>query len=73
MAAPAALRKPPRTVWTVADLYCKSGPNPFERIRQDPPPGCGTVADVDRLNNHEDRLYEAGDAEAVGGRRSAKE
>lgn len=60
MAAPAALRQPtrPRKVWTVADLYRKFGPIPFVRIRQDPPPGCGTVADVDRLNNHEDRLYE---------------
>jgi Uma2 family endonuclease len=58
MAAPAAIRKPPRKVWTVADLHRKFGPIPFERIRQDPPPGCGTVADVDRLNDHEDRLYE---------------
>ena len=58
MAAPAAIPKPPRKVWTVADLHRKFGPIPFERIRQDPPPGCGTVEDVDRLNNHEDRLYE---------------
>jgi Uma2 family endonuclease len=58
MSAPAAIRRPPRKVWTVADLYRKFGPIPFERIRQDPPPGCGTVADVDRLNNQEDRLYE---------------
>ena len=35
-----------------------SVPIPFERIRQNPPPGSGTVDDVDRLNNHEDRLYE---------------
>jgi Uma2 family endonuclease len=54
MAAPAALRK----TWTVADLYRKFGPIPFERIRQNPPPGSGTVEDVDWLNNHEDRLYE---------------
>jgi Uma2 family endonuclease len=58
MAAPAAIRKPPRKVWTIADLHRKFGPIPFERIRQDPPPGCGTVADVERLNDHEDRLYE---------------
>ncbi len=70
MAAPVAIRKPtrkaptkppippPRKVWTVADLYRKFGPIPFERIRQDPPPGRGTVEDVDWLNNHEDRLYE---------------
>jgi Uma2 family endonuclease len=70
MAAPAAIRKPPskapskppspppRKVWTVLDLYRKFGPIVSERIRLDPPPGCGTVEDVDRLNNHEDRLYE---------------
>ncbi len=58
MAAPAAIIKPARKVWTVADLHRKFGPIAFERIRQDPPPGCATVADVDRLNNHENRLYE---------------
>jgi Uma2 family endonuclease len=58
MAAPTSTRRLPRKVWTVADLYRKFGPIPFERIRQDPPPGYGTVEDVDRLNNHEDRLYE---------------
>src|SRR5262249_55633150 len=50
-------RPSPKT-WTVADLHRRFGPIPFERIRQNPPPGAGTVADVDRLNNHEDRLYE---------------
>src|ERR1700757_1232521 len=58
MTARAMLRKPPSKTWTVADLYRKFGPIPFERIRQNPPPGAGTVDDVDRLNNHEDRLYE---------------
>jgi Uma2 family endonuclease len=58
MAAPPTIRRPPRKIWTVADLHRKFGPIPVERIRQDPPPGCGTVDDVDRLNNHEDRLYE---------------
>jgi Uma2 family endonuclease len=66
MAAPAAIRKlprkspgpPPRKVWTVLDLYRKFGPIASERIRQDPPPGCGTVEDVIRLKDHEDRLYE---------------
>jgi Uma2 family endonuclease len=43
---------------TVADLYRRFGPIPFERIRQNPPPGTGTVDDVVRLNDHEDRLYE---------------
>jgi Uma2 family endonuclease len=51
-------RRPPRTTWTVADLYRRFGPIPFGRIRQSPPPGSGTVADVIRLNDHEDRLYE---------------
>ena len=58
MTAPALVRKPPRKVWTVADLYHRFGPIPFERIRQNPPPGSGTVEDVIRLNDHEDRLYE---------------
>jgi Uma2 family endonuclease len=58
MAAPSSLRPPTRKVWTVADLYRKFGPIPFERIRQNPPPGRGTVEDVNRLNDHEDRLYE---------------
>lgn len=62
MSAPAAIRQPkptrPRKVWTVADLYRKFGPISCERIRVDPPPGCGTVADVDWINDHEDRLYE---------------
>jgi Uma2 family endonuclease len=58
MTAPATVRKPPRKTWTVADLYHRFGPIPFERIRQDPPPGFGTVDDVIRLNDREDRLYE---------------
>ena len=52
------LQQPPRKIWTVADLYRRFGPIPFERIRQNPPPGSGTVDDVIRLNDHEDRLYE---------------
>ena len=58
MATTSAPQKPPRKVWTVADLYRRFGPIPFDRIRQDPPPGLGTVDDVNRLNDHEDRLYE---------------
>src|SRR5580693_1526221 len=50
--------KPPLKTWTVADLHRRFGPIPFERIRQNPPPGLGTVDDVVRLNDHEDRLYE---------------
>src|SRR5262249_44097217 len=52
------LAKPRRKTWTVADLYRRFGPIPFERVRQNPPPGSGTVADVVRLNDHEHRLYE---------------
>ena len=48
----------PRKTWTVAGLYRRFGPIPFERIRQNPAPGSGTVDDVVRLNDHEDRLYE---------------
>ena len=47
-----------RKTWTVADLHRRFGPIPFERIRQNPPPGSGTVDDVVRLSDHEDRLYE---------------
>jgi Uma2 family endonuclease len=52
------IKKPPRKTWTVAELYRRFGAIPFERIRHDPPPGSGTVDDVNRLNDHEDRLYE---------------
>jgi Uma2 family endonuclease len=58
MAAPVAIRKPPRKTWTVLDLYRKFGPIPLERIRQDPAPGCGTVQDVIRLKDLEKRLCE---------------
>jgi Uma2 family endonuclease len=58
MATINAVKRPPRKTWTVADLYRRFGPIPFERIRQNPPPGSGTVDDVVRINDHEDRLYE---------------
>jgi len=58
MATINAINRPPRKTWTVADLHRRFGPIPFERIRQNPPPGSGTVDDVNRLNDHEDRLYE---------------
>ncbi len=58
MSSTTTVGKPARKIWTVADLNRRFGPIPFERIRQNPPPGCGTVADVVRLNDHEDRLYE---------------
>src|SRR5438309_11649627 len=51
-------RKTPVRELTVADLQRRFGPIPFGRIRQNPPPGSGTVADVIRLSDHEDRLYE---------------
>jgi Uma2 family endonuclease len=57
-------RPEPKT-WTVADLYRRFGPIPFGRIRQNPPPGSGTVDDVVRLNDHEDRLYELVDGVLV--------
>jgi Uma2 family endonuclease len=58
MATIGTRNKPPLKTWTVADLHRRFGPIPFERIRQNPPPGSGTVEDVVRLNDHEDRLYE---------------
>jgi len=48
----------PRTEWTVADLYRRFGPIAHSRIRQDPAPGTATVADVVRIHDREDRLYE---------------
>src|SRR5947207_3344860 len=66
MATVTAPKKPLRQTWTVADLYRRFGAIPFERIRHDPPPGSGTVADVNRLNDHEDRLYELVDGILVG-------
>jgi Uma2 family endonuclease len=58
MATTGTPNKPLLKTWTVADLSRRFGPIPFERIRQNPPPGAGTVDDVVRLNDHEDRLYE---------------
>jgi Uma2 family endonuclease len=58
MATIEAINKPRPKTWTVADLYRRFGPIPFERIRHDPPPGSGTVDDVVRLSDHEHRLYE---------------
>jgi Uma2 family endonuclease len=58
MSSTRAVGKPRGKTWTVADLYHRFGPIQFERIRQNPPPGSGTVDDVVRLNDHEDRLYE---------------
>jgi Uma2 family endonuclease len=66
MATISAPKKPPRKVWTIADLYRRFGAIPFERLRHDPPPGCGTVDDVNWLNDHEDRLYELVDGILVG-------
>src|ERR1700733_8868411 len=58
MATIGTRNKPPLNTWTVADLHRRFGPIPFEPLRQNPPPGSGTVEDVVRLNDHEDRLYE---------------
>jgi Uma2 family endonuclease len=58
MSSTRAVGKPRGKTWTVADLYHRFGTIQFERIRQNPPPGSGTVDDVVRLNDHEDRLYE---------------
>ncbi len=53
MATISTSQKTPRTTRTVADLDRRRfGPIPFGCIRQEPPPGSGTVADVVRLNDH---------------------
>jgi len=52
------IRNQLRKTWTVADLYRRFGGIPFERIRHDPPPGTGTIDDVLRIHDREDRLYE---------------
>jgi Uma2 family endonuclease len=43
---------------TAAEWLHDLGDVPLERIRFDPPPGSATEADVIRLDDHEDRLYE---------------
>src|SRR5580704_8945270 len=58
MTRSSTLAKPPAKTWTIGDLYRRFGPIPFDRIRQNPRPGSGTVDDVVQLNDHEDRLYE---------------
>jgi Uma2 family endonuclease len=65
MSSTRTVPRPGSKTWTVADLYRRFGPIPFERIRQNPPPGCGTVDDVVRLDDHEDRLYELVDGVLV--------
>ncbi len=65
MSTLSARGRPRQKTWTVADLYRRFGPIAFERIRHNPPPGSGTVDDVVRLNDHEDRLYELVDGVLV--------
>ncbi len=48
----------PETEWTVADLYRRFGPIPAWRIRQIPPPGTATVADVAEIHDREKRACE---------------
>ncbi|MBP85452.1 MAG: hypothetical protein CMJ64_01855 [Planctomycetaceae bacterium] len=47
--------------WNAADLQCRLGGIPLERILLVPPPGCATEEDVTRLDDHEDRLCELED------------
>lgn len=60
-----AIRQSSQREWTVADLQRRFGPIPFARIRQDPPPGTATEADVVRLHDRENRLYELTDGVLV--------
>jgi Uma2 family endonuclease len=67
---PGAVIRQLRKIWTVADLHRRFGRIPFERIRHDPPPGAGTIDDVLRIHDREDRLYELVDGilvEKTGG------
>lgn len=55
----------PGTNWTAADLVDRFGPIPLSRVRQDPPPGTATEADVVRIRDREDRLCELVDCTLV--------
>ena len=55
----------PSTVWTALDLVHRFGPIPLHRVVHDPAPGSATVADVVRLDNHDDRLCELIDGTLV--------
>lgn len=50
---------------TLADLYDRFGPMPAGRIRNVPPPGMATEADLLRLADHQDRLCELVDGVLV--------
>ena len=56
---------PAPRLWTSEDLARRFGPIPRERIRQVPKPGTGTVEDVVRIDDHEDRLCELVDGVLV--------
>ncbi len=51
--------------WTVADLFHRFGPIPLDRLCYDPAPGTATEADVIRLHDQEERLYELVDGTLV--------
>jgi len=57
--------QPYTTTWTAADLVHRFGAIPITRVRSDPPPGTATEADVVRIHDREDRLYELVDATLV--------
>ena len=51
--------------WTAVDLVHRFGAIPLGRVVHDPAPGTATVADVVRLDDHEDRLCELIDGTLV--------
>ncbi|MCG8451424.1 MAG: Uma2 family endonuclease [Pirellulales bacterium] len=51
--------------WTAIDLVDRFGAIPLHRVVQDPAPGTATVADVVRMDDHEDRLCELIDGTLV--------
>ncbi|NOZ38705.1 MAG: Uma2 family endonuclease [Planctomycetes bacterium] len=53
------------TTWTAVDLVHRFGAIPLDRVVHDPAPGTATVADVVRLDDHENRLCELIDGTLV--------
>lgn len=54
------------SIWTAVDVVHRFGAIPLDRILRNPAPGTATVADVVRLDEHEDRLCELIDGTLVG-------
>lgn len=53
------------STWTAVDLVHRFGAIPLDRVVHDPAPGTATIADVVRLDDHENRLCELIDGTLV--------